>query len=298
MAWNKPSGAPKVAPKKKPSAMRGIVAGAVLVVALAAVCVWMFSGKDDAATAKTDRERGRIKEVTPAAAPTNAAPVRKELTKEEKRLKEIAEIESRYAGTTMPVGVATHLYYLKNPPKISVKHVGPYDVFKHSSERTIASLVLTEPGTEFLDQLQFGARFDQDFVNAMLDKNTPEEGDDEQTINMKKSVDEAKKEISRICREEGRKPSEVMTEYAKMMYDLGKFERNLREMISEKRMDPELSDDEVKEFMQAANKMREERGLPAMKIPSLANRGLMLSHRAARLKAQEAAGGSSVKSDK
>ena len=85
-------------------------------------------------------------------------------------------------------------------------------------------------------------------------------------------------------REEGKKPSEVMNEYAKMMYDLGKFERNIREMVSEARRNPELSDDDVIDFLEAANKLREERGLPPFKIPSLAKRGLMLAHRAERLR--------------
>lgn len=71
MAWNRASEAPKVAPKK-PSAMRGVVAGLVTVCALGGLCLWMFSGGDDAPKAKTAKERGRIKEVTPAKAPTNA----------------------------------------------------------------------------------------------------------------------------------------------------------------------------------------------------------------------------------
>ena len=227
----------------------------------------------------------KIAEVAPA---TNRAesvkPPSKPLTAEEKRLKEIAEIEARYAGKEMPNGIATHLYYLKNPPKISITTKRPYDCFAYTAERSIASLVLAEPGTEFLDQLEFGARFDNEFVNALLAKNEPAEGDDEKTVAMKAAVDEAKHEIARICREEGKKPSEVMNEYAKMMYDLGKFERNIREMVSEARRNPELSDDDVIDFLEAANKLREERGLPPFKIPSLAKRGLMLAHRAERLR--------------
>lgn len=230
---------------------------------------------------------GKIAEVAPA---TNRAesvkPPSKPLTAEEKRLKEIAEIEAKYAGKEMPNGIATHLYYLKNPPKISITTKRPYDCFAYTAERSIAGLVLAEPGTEFLDVLEFGASFDNEFVNALLAKNEPAEGDDEKTREMKAAVDEAKHEIARICREEGKKPSEVMNEYAKMMYDLGKFERNIREMVSEARMNPDLSDDDVIDFLKAANRLREERGLPAIKIPSLARRGLMLAHRAERLRAE------------
>lgn len=61
--------------------MRGIVAGLVVVCALGGLCLWMFSGGDDAPKAKADKERGLIKEVTPAAAPKEKP---RELTAEEK----------------------------------------------------------------------------------------------------------------------------------------------------------------------------------------------------------------------
>ena len=290
MAWNRPSeggkdergGLGKARPRRF-----GLVVAAAVAALCAAVVVYFFH--DSGRTVPKTPEKpssGKIVEVAPAA--TNRAGKAEEpakpLTAEEKRLKEIAEIEARYAGKEMPNGIATHLYYLKNPPKISITTKRPYDCFAYTAERSIASLVLAEPGTEFLDQLEFGASFDNEFVNALLAKNEPAEGDDEKTLAMKSAVDEAKHEIARICREEGKKPSEVMNEYAKMMYDLGKFERNIREMVSEARRNPELSDDDVIDFLEAANKLREERGLPPFKIPSLAKRGLMLAHRAERLR--------------
>ena len=298
MAWNGSDNTGSV-PVKKPAGVKPAASGSVpkvllaaaVVVALCAAVVVYFLLRDDGGTVPKAPEKpsgGKIVEVTPVQAKPKEKPAElaKQLTAEDKRLKEIAEIEARYAGKEMPNGIATHLYYLKNPPKISITTKRPYDCFAYTAERSIAGLVLAEPGTEFLDVLEFGANFDNEFVNALLAKNDPVESDDEKTREMKAAVDEAKHEIARICREEGKKPSEVMNEYAKMMYDLGKFERNIREMVSEARMNPDLSDDDVIDFLKAANRMREERGLPAIKIPSLARRGLMLAHRAERLRAE------------
>ena len=69
MAWNRPSeGAAKPAPKK-PSAMRGVVAGLVVVaVALGAVCYFMIGGSQETPRHKADKERGRIKQVKTAVA--------------------------------------------------------------------------------------------------------------------------------------------------------------------------------------------------------------------------------------
>lgn len=63
MAWNKPSGAPKPV-QKKPSAMRGVVAGLV-VAALAAACVLVFMGKGEKPVGKSEKKPARVKEVKP-----------------------------------------------------------------------------------------------------------------------------------------------------------------------------------------------------------------------------------------
>ena len=79
MAWNKPSAANQQPAQKSgsnpTSTKRGIIAGAVVVVVLGAACVWLFSGNEARQDAASTKERGRIKEVTPAAAPTNAVTV-------------------------------------------------------------------------------------------------------------------------------------------------------------------------------------------------------------------------------
>lgn len=97
MAWNRSSGAPKVAPKKSPSAMHGIVAGLVVVCALGGLCLWMFSGGDDAAKDKTAKGRGLIREVTPAAAP-KTKPL-KDATKKEPQLQQEKVVEPKIEKT-------------------------------------------------------------------------------------------------------------------------------------------------------------------------------------------------------
>ena len=73
MAWNKPSAAPKPAPKKKPSALRGVAAGLVAVAVVAAGFFFLFSGDSGKVEIKkSEKKPSRIKEVTPAPAPTNA----------------------------------------------------------------------------------------------------------------------------------------------------------------------------------------------------------------------------------
>ena len=67
MSWNRSSGAAKPE-TKKPSAMRGVIAGGVIVLAACAAFFFLFSGGDEPAPARSTKHeaRGTIKEVTPA----------------------------------------------------------------------------------------------------------------------------------------------------------------------------------------------------------------------------------------
>lgn len=290
MSWNgsgeKGRAPTPVAPQRvSPSVVKGALGGLVAVVVVLAVGYFMFGGEDAVPEKKTEKRQAQIKNVTPAAAPTNAAPV--QLTEKGKRQREIDRLKAMFAGKEMPKGIKTRIYYLENPPQSTYKVEVPHSYLRHPTERDIASVVLAMPGTEFLDVLTYGENFNTDFMNALVDKIEINADDDEETRRVKESVTEAKKEIARICREDGKKPNEVMNEYAKMMYDLGKFQRNLTAQLSAIRKNPDYSDEDVKDFYRAANKMREERGLEPLKVPKLASRAFVLARQAERQRTAE-----------
>ena len=279
MAWNKASEAPKVAPKKSPSKMRGVIAGVVVVILGAGIAVWLIwpDAKPPRASS-TSTSTSLIKEVAPAV--TNV-PVR-ELTKEEKRKKEIEEIERLYAGKEMPRGVATHLYYLKNPPKISMKAKATHDYFRHQSERVIAGTVMVMPGTFFLTQPKYGENFDIDFKNALNDEIEINDNDSEEIRAKKKEMIELKKEIAKICKEEGKKPSEVINEHAAAMYELSRYKALLDQQLREIRDNPDMTDNDVRDAFAAANEMLASKGIDPVRIPNLTSRAVRLRKNAER----------------
>lgn len=259
------------------SAKKVLCALCLVLFAVLGICIWLFSGGDGAPKREAAKDRGLIKEVTPAPAP-KAKPKK---TKEIVRNDMIRKIEEKY-GTNIPPNLKAPLHYLRNPPQQVFERHTPYSFLTHSSERAIASVLMAEPGAFFVIQPEYGEDFNQDFVNAMLDKIEIEDGDSEETRKIKQFVTDAKKEIAALVKAEGKKPNELMNEHAAAMFELGRYQRDLEDELNRVRNNPDLSDADVADFFAAANKLRKERGLEERPIPNLTKRGLQLQKRAAR----------------
>ena len=279
MAWNRPHVDSQT---KKPlrrertvRPMRGVIAGAIVAVGAGIVAWLIWPSEDQQPNADSTKTVSHIREVKPATASKPEEQTRG-LTADEKRLKEIADIEARWAGKEMPIGIKTHLYYLKNPPKKTITVKVPFDYLRHTCERDIAGVGLAKPGSFFVVQPEYGESFDNDFINALLDHIEISPEDSDEVRETKQAVEALKKDIARICREEGKKPSEIMNEHAKTLFELGRFQENIEQELIKVRQNPDISDDDVKDFFEAANTMLKNKGLEQMKIPDLTHRSLIL----------------------
>ena len=296
MSWNRQEGKSENA-KNKRRGGRFRVPPVLLVplalLVLAAGVWWAVRGHAGRVTLP-DRE-GRapsrpIAEVKPASAPRSAEPAPKPAarvrTKEERDAEFIRRCEAKY-GTNMPPGLKTHIYYLKNPPKVTYEAMVSHKYLKHTSERDIASVLLVAPGTTFLEPTVYGDEFDQDFMSAMLDPIKPEEGDTDEVRRNKELVTALKKEIAELVRSTGRKPSDIMTEQSRMMYELGLFEKQLADDLLEAESNPNLSDADVDDLFAAANIMRKKKGLSEQAAPDLTKRAIRLKREMRRREREE-----------
>lgn len=278
MAWNQPTQnntAVKAAAKKSPMFAKGLVAGLLVAAAGAVVVLLVFHGKPQAS--KPDEPKQATKAIVETKPSLPVKKIGKKESREDRRSREIKLIEEKY-GTNMPLGVKAHLYYLKNPAKVSMKAQSPHPYLRHQSERSIAGLVLKEPGEFFLVQPEYGTGFDNDFLNALMEKIEIEDTDTDEIRAVKEQVTAAKKEISEICRKEGKTPSEVVNAYAKSMFELGRYQNDLEQELRKVHDDPDLSDAEVEDFCKAANQLLKQKGLAEMPLPNLARRSIRLRH--------------------
>ena len=251
-----------------------IAAGTIVIGAILFIALSSKEKKTEVVPQKqTPKKEVKVETPKPIIPKTNATPV-KVLSKREQKLKEIRD---KY-GDNIPDNYKAIVYFLENPPQKRFKAKGTHSYLRHPSERQIAGVVLVEPGTYFVIKPEFDASFDRDFVNALLDKNEPNEDDSEEVRMVKKEISEIKKEISDACRKEGRKPSEVLNDHAAAMYELGRYQRELEGELDKIYADPTLTDAEVEDFCAAANKMLESKGLKSLPLPNLTRRSVRLQH--------------------
>jgi len=249
----------------------------LIVILIGGLAAWFVLGR--ARTPAAPHEHANVKAskiptVAPAKAEPTEEPEQQELTADEKRLQKIAEIEKRWEGKKMPLGIKTELYYLKRPAKKTITVKVPFAYLRHTSERDIAGVGLAQPGAFFLIQPEYGESFDNDFTSALVDRIESDPNDTDEVRETKQAVEAMKKEIAKICREEGKKPSEIMNEHAKALYELGRYKEDLERELDKVRMNPDVSDEDVMDFFTAANAMLKKKGLDEMKVPNLTRRSL------------------------
>lgn len=290
MAWNGSKNAAD-APQKTGAKPRRIsspaernpllgIFAALIVVICVCVAWWLFSHKSEAPAAPSDKPgKTKAAKTQPSKPITKPAPEpktpKKSQTKAEKDAALLKEIREKF-GDNIPESLKATVYFLEHPPKKTFKVRSNADFLRHSSERMLAGVALVEPGTYFVIKPEFGESFDQDFLNALIDKIDINDDDSEETIAVKQGVSDLKKEIADICKREGKKPSEVMNEHAAAMYELGRYQRDLEDELDRIHANEEYSDKDVEDFCTAANELLKSKGLPPMQHLDLTRRSFMI----------------------
>ena len=282
MAWNRPSenGEAVSRPLQKRSGdrfpARGAIAGAVVVLGAAVAAWWLWPNGESAGETPPPQTKQRIKEVKSAPAP-KAAKVPRELSEEEKQQEEIKKLERLY-GDNMPQGLKTYIYYLKHPPKRIFGADDKYAYLKHPCEKHLASFLTIVPGMYFIQCPDFDESFDTDFVNAMRDDIVIDPRDPADVKEMKQAIIDIKNEIAEACRKEDKLPSQIMNEHAMSLFELGKYQENMRQQLNEIYNSPKYTDADVKDFCTAANMMLKDNGLQPLPYPDLTERTLELQY--------------------
>ena len=260
--WNRSTGnQPTKRDAKAPSKRKGLVAGLVTVIALGALCLWMFSGDEEAAASKK-KDRGLIKEVTPAAAP-KAKPAEPEKPKHKVEVKKLPNGQlMKYVD-----GKEVWAYPRQDPAKYGAVTSSMAQacrqleqrVFDCTSDKQLAYLANYRPGDEFGDGLDTRA-FTKNFLKSLETPIIVMHDDPENVAELKRGVIELRKELkARYDAGEDIKKlvDDTIADYQRM----GAYKMEITKAIQNLAKDPDVTQEEMDAFVNEANKMLDAKGL-------------------------------------
>lgn len=267
MAWNRADtssqSAARKASGKSPSLVKGAIAGLAVVAVLGLAAFFIFGGKDAKPKAeKVEKKPAKIAEVKPSAAPTakrdgtaihdptNTLPPQK-----------VGEIRNGYIkfgnGKLHKVnGVVTN----------SLAHRrAKSSIFKHRSENIIAGLLALKPGDSLVGTPNYNGTFTKDFFDSLQDPIVVEPDDSDEHKELKRLVVDAKKSLKEAM-DRGEDVEKIIMDARRECQELARYKQVLQKDVYEYAMKEEVTDDDVDLFVQAANKMLENKGIAPMKV--------------------------------
>ena len=271
---------------KSPAIGKGIVAGAVVVAA--AVGAWYFL----LPKTETPVENKEKKPATIAAtAPSLPTPAK--VTEEKPKPEPVQMVTNRHGKVVQrkkpetyvdAAGVERYVkgngrVPLKNPEKYLVKsvvHPNAYPDFKHDCENEIANLLTIESGGMIFGDREYDKRFEQDFVQALMEPVEITEEDSEEDRRIKENVEAVKHELAERIKQ-GENLGDILTAEREEIRRLAQYKQQMEELFHEQLSTGEIqTEQDLDDFCKAVNTMLESKGIEPFKISGLMRRRLGL----------------------
>ena len=261
---------------------RVFIAAAVAVL-IAGVAVWLMwpEAEKPVEVKKAVKKSVKVEPVRPVKEKPVAKAeeaVEKKISKEDLRLSQLKQIREKY-GDNIPDNLKPTVHFLENPPKMSFHPArSRVNIFKHRSDRKIASMLLVKPGAWMIRPPKFDANFDKEFIRSLQEPIEITTDDSDEDRELKIAVQEIRGELLKH-KELGEAPSAVMQKEVDALVRLGNYKKDLYSELLKIKKDASYSDADVVDFVTAANKMLEKEGLSGFKIPKLLTRQLFLQRK-------------------
>ena len=276
--WNgSGGGSTPVKPKakaKKPSTIRGVVAGLVVVAAVCIAYFAFFSGSEKPKKVEVEKQSGRIKEVTPAAAPKAVEQKAEPEKPKELPPQRVGEIRNGYR--LLPSG---RLHKVKGVIHVGGEPTSLVDkTFPHGSDRMIAHLLMAEPGGTMIgDSADIMRGFNEAFAKSLKDEIVIKQDDTDEVKALKQAVLDARGELKQQMAL-GKSAEEAMIEAREQLHELTLYREDLEKEVLSHAEDG-MSQKDYDELIGAANLMLEERGIGKIQMPKLIGDAIEMRYR-------------------
>ena len=273
MSWNKPSEAPRTTPKT-PTKWRGPVAG-ILVIVGAAIFAWFVLSPSDSQEVKTSNTKSSlIKEVTPAAAPTNAV-----AATAKPKVKRIPYWERETTNGLTEVEQLKWQHVRR--PKLKPVHIDRpkprYEIFEHDSENLIAALITAVPGRTSVLGSPHLRGIAEDYAKSCTEPIIVTDKDDEYTAALKRQMIDTKIELNARMAE-GEKLETIIQQSWDELRKMDELARQMKVEVKKYAKEHPAVED-FDDFVAAANKMLEDKGSAPLTIGPIFKHNLMNYHK-------------------
>ena len=255
----------------------GLVA-AVAVAAIAGV-VWMMM--------PTEEKPIEVKKETKLKTVEKPAPVQPKTPSKVEKVEEPAPVKIDPNARPTKVGETVN-GYIKLPSgrlhKVrgvitnsvsAVQTKGKYEIFEHHCENEIACLLTIEPGQGLVGTPRYNGRFTKEFLESLKKPIVINDDDSEEDKELKRNVNLAKQEL-KAAYDRGEDIEKIMLDTRREYQDLAMYKQELRQFIYEYQKNESPSDQDVEDYVTAANKLLEAKGIAPLNIGPISRRKLMM----------------------
>ena len=293
MSWNKPNAESAKREERSVKKSAHLVLFIVIgLVAMGAVVAWLVWPKGETRQEAESTKNTRIKEVKPAAAPK---PVQEEAKPAPTNL--VKTWDGKMVEWPPKDAYKDEQGVWRHPggqmcfdPRAKPSFIGTKtrQIFEHVSENQVANLLTARPGTMYFGTMTMykSPKFKEDFVNALVSPTDIKEDDSEADKSLKNDVRAAMKELAARVKA-GEDLGEILTETRKELQRLGQYKQDIVKELKESMKGKELTDEDVKDYVTAANQMLEKKGIAPMGVSDLAIRNLRRNVERMALRDQE-----------
>ena len=281
MGWNGSYSKGRAPAQKAPSGkdvrglvLKGLVAGLIVV---GCACFFLFrSGKDDAPVQEPPK-KPKVTKRQPAPARPSKAPKQEAKVEEapkpvdpNARPTKVGEIVNNYIK--LPSG---KLHYIRGEVTNNVAETSRdwFDVFDYKCETDIACLLTMEPGETLVGTPVYRGRFVKEFLKSLETPIVADKDDPQEIKDLKKAVTEAKIEL-KAAYDRGEDIEQIMLDTRNQLQDLAAYKHTLETELKDTIRNNATSGADIDEFIAAANRILEEKGIAPLQLNPLARKRL------------------------
>jgi len=272
---------------RAPRLAKGIIAGLVVVIG-AGVVFWYIGSKDTSKPTKEKKAAAKqIVEVTPQIV-TQAVEVA-ETPKKVEKPKNFWEVDASQTNGFNAAQVAKWKAAHRPPPgyinnSSLTEPPARYAIFHHRSENEIAALLTMEPGETLVGTPDYRG-MTADFMKSCEEPIVATADDDEYTRDLKKQMNAVKIEL-RQRMANGEKLEDILTETREEYQQLSRYRNMLNDELRDYLNNPDNTDQDIEDFVTAANKMLDEKGVAPLKLGLITRRRLEMMKEQRELKGE------------